>query len=240
MAKYSFQVKIPEDGPLTREQGWAALCRLGLEMDAIFRRMNAEQIYMGGTGFKPHAECVLPEGELEEALNVKRRLQQLTKTLGKDVLDQLADIKQEGDDDPWGVAKFPKELRFLINDSLSDLERYTRGKDGACAEVAFALLEQEGWSPAEIGELIEKRFGPGRKGSCWWACPLCDEWEPGYIDKQECKRCYGWGFIRSEVEPDYASFPQSSKGRAALSNGAAWTAEQEKEAWAEENPDDED
>lgn len=239
MPKYPFQVDVPKDGPLTREQGWAALDRLKTQMDQILRRMNAEQQYLGSEGLKPHDDCVLPAEELEEALNVKLRFRRLIESLGKDVLDRLADIRDEDDDwDPWGLRKFPPELRFLLDDRTSDLERYTRGKDGACAEVAFALLEQEDWSPAEIGELIEKRFSPGRKGSCWWACPLCDEWEPGYIDKEECKRCYGWGFIRTEEEPDYESFPQSRKGRAALSNGQSWTDEQEKEAWAEENDED--
>lgn len=239
--KYAFQVKVPDDGPLTREQGWAALDRLHTQMSMILDRMNAERVFVGGKKlFGPKEGCVLPEDELNEVVNVRGRLKRLVKTLGKDVLDKLADIgEDEEDDDLYGVKKFPKPIQFLIEDGLSDVYRYDREQEGDMLVLAFALLEQCEWDNIEIGELIEKRCCPNSKYSDWYSCPLCDECEPGYIDHEECPMCYGWGYVHGD-KPDYDQFPQSLEGRKAVARNEDWTKEQEEAAWRAETGEDED
>lgn len=243
MPKYAFQVKVPAEGPLTREQGWAALDSLRCQMALIMDRMKAETVYHGGArGFAPHHECVLPEHELEEAQSVKSRLFRLVQMLGKDVLDQLAEIPAKDEEksktDFYGVDKYPTKLRWLLDDGNSDLYRFTRD-EGTNAPLICALLEQEDWTPAEVGEFIEKRFSVNRKGGSWWSCPLCDENEPGYIDHDECPMCYGWGFVHGE-EPDYDQFPESMEGRKAVAQNKDWTKAQEAEAYRIEWGEDED
>lgn len=239
--KYPWNVKVPKEGPLTREQGWAALDSLATQMSLILSRMNAETVYVGGPKtIGPKEGCVLPEDELHEAINVHRRLKRLSTMLGKDVLDKLADIGDEDDDDLYNVKKFPKEIRYLIEDGNSDVHRYQREKDGNLLILAFALLEQCEWDNVDIGEIIEKRCSPGSKYSDWHACPLCDECEPGYIDKVECPMCYGWGYVHGD-KPDYDQFPESLEGRKAVARNEDWTKEQEEAArrieWGEDEED---
>lgn len=236
MSKPYYNVKVPKDGPLTREQGWAEISRALSKINVTLYRMNAEYSYLGGgKGFGPKEGCALPADELAEAINVKKRLARLVTMMGKDVLDRLANLDEEEDtDDFYGVKKFPKPIQFLIEDTTSDVYRYDREQDGDMLVLAFALLEQCEWDNVEISELIEKRCSPNSKYSDWHACPLCDECEPGYIDKEECPMCYGWGYVHGD-RPDYSQFPESLAGRKAVARNEDWTKVQEEAAWAEEN-----
>jgi hypothetical protein len=115
----------------------------------------------------------------------------------------------------------------LIEDRTSDLYRYAQ--KGDMEILAYALLEQADWDNTEISELIEKRCSPNIKYSDWHTCPLCDECEPGYIDKVECPMCYGWGYVKGD-KPDYDQFPESLEGRKAVSQNKDWTKAQEETA----------
>ena len=226
--KYAFQVKVPSEGPLNREQGWAALSNICTQMGNILHRMKDK--------FEPEVEQhALPEDEQQECRNVKDRLTRLVNRMEKDVLDQLADIGDEDDDgdDYYDTAKYSPYMRWMLDDHVSDVYRFTREFGGEPSILAFALLQQDGWDNEKIGELIRKECAPDSKYSRWHSCPLCDDHEPGYIDHKQCRNCYGWGYVHGE-KPDYGSYPESLKGRQAVHDGKPWTDEQEKIAWSRE------
>jgi len=225
MSKSYWDVKIPEEGDLTREQGWAALSRIGTSLDSVACRLNA-------SSWSDADKSVLPADECDDFRAAMNRLKAVTTALGLDVLDKLAAIKPgEEDDDPYSLKtpkKFPEGLRRLIDDYYGDVYRWNRKGPHNSTLLALALLEQEDMDANDIGSIIEKTMRPDSKHGHVWTCPQCDDGSPGMVGTDRCRRCYGWGYIFGD-RPDDSEYDWTDKGRAALNLGEPWTKEQEDE-----------
>jgi hypothetical protein len=220
--KYHWDVDVPKEGPLSREQAWAALESIKTSLSLVGYRSGAR-------GGDPE-DSPLSREEVETYRTLMHRFEELTSGLSLDVLDRLATIKSDEDDDPYeGVPKkFPENVRKMLGDYYSDIYRYSRTEKGHKAVLAFAILEDDGWAPEEIGELIEKNMRPDDKYTDVWPCPQCDPCTYGKIGEVDCNRCYAWGYVFGE-EPDLSEYDWTEKGRLALNRGETWTPEQEAE-----------
>jgi hypothetical protein len=215
-------IEIPEAGDLTREQGWAALSSLNTKLDMLLWRLVSL-----GDG----AECALPSDEAEEVRALAHRFKQTVKILGRDVLDKLADLSEtepvKRESYPSFLDKFPKSIRDVIGGYYGDVYRWGRKEGNDQAVLALAMLEEsEVLDAIEIGTLIEKKMRPDSKYGKVWTCPRCDDCNLGKIGSEDCRRCYGWGYVFGE-KPDDDQYDWTEKGRLALNRGEAWTPEQE-------------
>lgn len=231
--KNHWEVEQPKDNdtPLTREQGWAVLAGLRTTLSLTAYRLSAGPIGQSD-------DSVLPEDEAVELKSIVKRLDKLAKVMELDVLDKLAQIKEDearqrekeedrfhwlGDD----AQVLPREVKVLLTDYDGDISRYERS-GGSAVVLALGILQNEVLEPGEIYDLIHKHFNPDSKYSDWHTCPQCDDWNGGKVGDDLCRRCSGWGFLYGE-KPDDDEYDWSEKGRHALNRGETWTAEQEAE-----------
>ena len=213
--KFHWNVEIPESGPLTREQGWAALASVESKLDQAMRRL---ELTYGGSG-----TGALSTDEKEELQALSYRLKLAVSSVEKDVLDQLAAIAEPEKNYPDPLDRFPKDIRDLINGYHGDVYRWSYKGDNSRIELAFALLESEGFEPEEIGQIIKKHLRPGDNFSDAYECPQCDD---GKVGSDLCKRCLGWGYVIGD-QPALSEYDWSEKGRKTLNDGGTWTQEQE-------------
>lgn len=221
--KWYWDVKVPEEGDLTREQGWALLAKAEAKLSTALSRLNC--LYHNND-----ENCPLSDEERISFQSVYHRLHKATELLSLDVLDRLAALSEEKDEDPtyaYGVDRLPKEIRDLVRDYHGDIHRYTH-RGGDARNLAFAMLEEADFEPEEIADIIKKHMNPDYKHGTVWTCPQCDEGDYGKIGNDYCNRCNGWGFLFSDNKPDDDEYDWSEKGRQALNRHEEWTPEQEK------------
>jgi len=173
------------------------------------------------TAYGKEDEGILTFDEVNTLRVAAYKLQKAEDSANPNVLDRLAKIEEERDPH----QRFADDLHELIHGYHSDIYQWQRRGNQSPALLAMALLEDQ-LGPDGVGELIRKQFSPNSKYGEWWDCPQCDEWHAGFVGEDECRRCYGWGYINSNERPDYDEYEWSEKGRAALNRGESWTAEQ--------------
>jgi hypothetical protein len=229
MTKFHWDVEVPDEGDLTREQGWAALSKIEMELSSVLTRLGASP------WSSKDEESPLTKEEVGDLRALHHRLKKTAEALSLDVLDRLA-VLAEKEEDPkrrdWSIdapRKFPREIRALLDDYHGDIHRYFDRDDSDARLLAFAILEHRcDVETVEVSETIRKLWEPDDKHGDVWSCPQCDDYEPGYVSHEECKRCYGWGYIFGD-RPPLDTYDWSEKGRQALNNGQEWTPEMEAE-----------
>lgn len=199
-------VKVPETGPLNREQAWALVCRIKATLHDIYLRYNPA-----------------PKEDALSFYAVSARVNQLATSLGENVLDRLASLTKPG-------AK-TTEHSPLVQEIMSVIRwdvRLLEARGGNITEIALLLLGEygHGLDAERIGMLIENSMNPNTKWSDVWTCPNCDG--RGLIEKEQCKRCHSWGYVFG-AKPTNEEYDKSLKGRLALNHDQPWTDEQEAE-----------
>jgi len=215
---YTESYEVPETGDLTREQSWAALAKLSTKLDMLLWRINS---------VRRDKESILAPDEDSEVQALAHRFKKAVKLIGRDVLDKLADLSDGKPERPSFLDKFPKGIRAVIGDYYGDVYRWGREEGNDQVVLALAMLEESEVLDANgIGTLIEKKMRPDSKYGNVWTCPRCDSHNPGQIEKEQCRRCYGWGYVFGD-KPDDDQYDWTEKGRLALNRGEEWTPEQE-------------
>ena len=220
MSKFHWEVEIPEEGSLNREQGWALIAKASQSLSVALSRL---ELLYGNEG-----TTALSLAEKEELQAVNYRLSRTARTLEKDVLDRLADLAKPEPKStyPSPLDRYPRETRELIDGYHSDIYRWSRKDGNSKVELAFALLEDSDFEPEDIGQIIKKHLRPGEKYSDAYDCPQCDDYMLGKVGDALCKRCRGWGYVIGN-EPSIDEYDWSEKGRVTLNEGGTWTPEQE-------------
>jgi len=225
MSKNYWEIKVPEEGDLTREQGWAELSRCATKLTTVLGRLNA--LYPSEENPSP-----LSSSERDDLASVRQRLLRANKHLSMDVLDRLAAIAADDkrkEKTPYYTAidRFPKAIRDMVADYYCDVYRF-KNKGGNPAVLAFAILEEYcDFEPSDIGEIVKKYMSPDQSYHEVWTCPQCDDYGLGEVAGKPCKRCLGWGYVFGKKPAD-DEYDWSEKGREALNEGREWTAEMEK------------
>ena len=218
--KYHWDVEVPKDGPLTREQAWAALSGLKTKIDLIGYRTTDDKV--------PQSEAILSE-EIELLRGLQQQYSKLIKELSLDVLDKLATIKP--DEEPDEHSKHPRNIREILGNYYGEVSVWERKPGNSKTALALAMLEEEGLDTDDIYNIIRKTMNPDSKYTDVWSCPQCDECNAGHVGDDECRRCIGWGYVFGD-KPDISEYDWSEKGRAAINRGEPWTPEQEAEEQA--------
>lgn len=234
---FYWQVKMPENGEdFTREQAWAALEQERQDIEAVARQSQVDGLFY-------NTKSPLSKEEFEELTAIRGRLRNLTSKLGLGTLEQLAEIA----DDPEGSDDlFPKYIARFLDGYHSDFSRFCRNhKRSDIMILGFAILQAGGFERERIAELL--RFcerGQYRHYGTIWICPRCDgngqfktenRWQP-----ETCKRCFGWGYVIQEKEPEADEYDRSDEGKRADNKGEPWTDEQEKYALRRQSGEDEE
>jgi len=216
--KFHWDIEVPKEGPLTREQAWSALSNLSTKFDLIGYRIT--------DGGVPSFEAVL-EDEIGTFRAAQQHHNKLLKDLEMDVLDKLAAIKPDEPVEEDEDEKFPKDLKAVFDNYYGDIARWERKDPGNSKIVlALALLEDSGVDAEAIRDVITRALDPRSKYSDVWECPQCDDHSPGMVGEGVCRRCYAWGYVFGD-EPDSSEYDWTEAGRAALNRGEEWTPEQE-------------
>lgn len=217
--KWHWEVEVPAEGPLTREQAWSALSSLFTKIDLIGYRITSDEAKE-----LPALEAVL-EDEIGALRAVQRHCSKLLKDLEQGVLDKLASIKSDEPEDE--DERFPKDLKDVFDNYYGDVARWERrAPNNSKVVLALAMLDDSGVDVDGIREFITKELDPRSNYSDVWDCPQCDDHNTGMIGEAKCRRCYGWGYVFGD-KPNADQYDWSERGRATLNSGEPWTREQE-------------